>query len=107
MRYCAGPVQYSWICTVQIQLRKHALGYADGTAPTRQHELDPADQESICPERTRSSSRNRFIRPMYDVLSCFSRREFDQLPRTIIPPISVLAALKQLDPSTPESVQFN
>ena len=34
------------ICIVQIQRRKQI--YADCAAPTRQHELDHADQESIC-----------------------------------------------------------
>ena len=45
------------ICIVQIQPRKHALGNADYMAPTRQHELEiipGTDQESICPQRSRS-----------------------------------------------------
>ena len=52
------------ICAVQIQPRKHVLDHADHTAPTRQHELDHTDhtdytdQECICPERSRSCSRN-------------------------------------------------
>ena len=35
------------ICTVQIQPRKYVLDHADYTAPTRQHERDPTDQEFI------------------------------------------------------------
>ena len=33
--------------------------HAGHTAPTRQHELDHTDQESICPERSRSWNGNR------------------------------------------------
>ena len=33
----------------QIQHRTHVLDHADYTAPIRQHELDHAYQESICP----------------------------------------------------------
>ena len=50
---------------VQIQLRKCDLDDADYEAPTRKHELDHTDhtdQESICPERSRSSSGNRSYR---------------------------------------------
>ena len=36
-------------CTVQTQPRKGAVDHAAFSAPTRQHELDHADQESICP----------------------------------------------------------
>ena len=46
------------ICTVQIQPKKHVLDHADHTAPTRKHEphhTDHTDQESICPEKSRSS----------------------------------------------------
>ena len=38
------------ICIAQIQPRKHVLvDHADYVAPARQQELDPTDQESICP----------------------------------------------------------
>ena len=50
------------ICIVQIQLRKPALDLADYTAPTERHKLDNTHQESICPERSRSSSVNRLYR---------------------------------------------
>ena len=39
------------ICIVQIQPRKHVLDHAGCTAPIRQHEVDPTDQEYICRER--------------------------------------------------------
>ena len=48
------------ICTVQTQPRKHfaTLDHAEYTAPIRQHdELDDTGQGSICPARSRSSSR--------------------------------------------------
>ena len=36
------------ICTaVQIQPREHVLDPADYTTPTKQHELDSTDQESL------------------------------------------------------------
>ena len=53
------------ICTVHIQSRKHVIDHADCTAPTLQHELDHTDQESICPERSRSSSGKSMIWSMY------------------------------------------
>ena len=57
------------ICIVQFQPKKHALDDADHTTPTRQQELDHADQESICPERSRSSSGNRLsICPMCETV---------------------------------------
>ena len=48
----------------QIQPRKHVLHRADYTASTRQHEVGRTDREYICPERSRSSSRNRLLCPM-------------------------------------------
>ena len=43
------------ICSrAQIQPKEHVLDHAGYTTPTRQHELDHADQESIFPERSRS-----------------------------------------------------
>ena len=61
MRCCAGSVR-----VVQLQpggpVLDHHAGY---TASTRQHELDHTDhtdhtdQEYICPEKSRSTSRNR------------------------------------------------
>ena len=63
-----GDVSRICLLIVQIQPRKHVLGHADDTAPTPQHEVkrtdhtdhtDRTDQEFICPERSRSSSRNR------------------------------------------------
>ena len=50
------------ICIVQIETRKPVLDHADYTAPTRQHEPDPTDQELVCPEKCRSSSGNRLSR---------------------------------------------
>ena len=47
------------ICAVQIQPRKLVLDHADYTAPTRQHDLDRTDQESICPDGSRSWRENR------------------------------------------------
>ena len=41
-------------CIIQIQPRKYVIDHADYTAPRRQHELYHTDQESICPERSRS-----------------------------------------------------
>ena len=34
---------------MQIQPRKHVIDHAGHAAPTRQHEPDHTDQESICP----------------------------------------------------------
>ena len=34
--------------------RKYVLDHADDMTPTRQHELDPTDQECICPELSES-----------------------------------------------------
>ena len=36
----------------QIQPRTHVEDHADDTDPTRQHYLDPTNQEPICPERS-------------------------------------------------------
>ena len=44
---------------MQIQPRKCVLDQAEYMAPNRQHELDPTDQEYICPEWSRSSNRDR------------------------------------------------
>ena len=44
-------------CVVHIQPRKHVLDRAEYTAPSQQHELDctdHTDQESLCPEISRS-----------------------------------------------------
>jgi len=46
------------MCAVQIQPRKLDLDHADYTAPTRQHELDPTEQESIFPEGPGAASGN-------------------------------------------------
>ena len=54
------------VCIVQIQPRKHVPDHADYTAPTRQRELDHTDhtdEESICPERSRSCNGNRSYKP--------------------------------------------
>ena len=41
------------VCIAQIQPRDHALDHhADYAAPTRQHEIDDADQEHVRPERS-------------------------------------------------------
>ena len=53
--HCRYEMLYR-ICLVQIQLRKHAPGHADYTAPTRQHEVRiHTDHESI------------YIRPVWQI----------------------------------------
>ncbi|CAN0041226.1 unnamed protein product [Laminaria digitata] len=51
-----------------MQRSKHVLDRADYTAPTRKHELDHTDQESICRKISRSRSGNRS--PVRSVKCC-------------------------------------
>ena len=62
------------ICIVQVQRSRHAL-HADCTAPTRQHEVWIMQiRESICPERSRSSSGNWWSVRDVNVRSCCRER---------------------------------
>ena len=57
------------IGTVQVQPKKQGQDHADYTTSTGQHELDHSDEESICPERSRSYKQKSTICSMCAVLS--------------------------------------
>ena len=64
------------ICTVQVQPRKHVLDHADYTAPTRQHGLDHTDQQSICPEGSRSSLGTDYLAHAWKLVFRYQHRKY-------------------------------